>query len=109
MNEALMLIPICGLSAIAAILLIIQELVLWVRNKKLAHISLLPIVICALAGLAYGTRLPATNIAVMLLCMLPVIRVLLASRMKTPLGYWLILIPANAMCLLFLYVLFTMN
>lgn len=111
MNELslgfLCLLLFCGLSAITAILMIIQELVHWVRDKKLAQISVLPIILCPLAGLAYGTRLPAPVVVVMIFCMLPVIRVLLAFRMKTPPGYWLILIPAATVCLTALYSLFT--
>ncbi len=84
---------------VAAILLVFQELVHWVRNKKLAQISILPIILCPLAGLAYGTRLAVPVVIVMMLCTLPVIRVLLGFQMKTPLGYWMILVPAATVCL----------
>lgn len=89
------LFVILFMPTIVANLLILQELVYLIREQKLTRICLWLLVLCPLAGIAFGLispYCPAHVVAIFFFSIIPLVRILLARSI--PLGYLLILVPA---------------
>lgn len=88
---------------LAANILIAQELVTWLEDRKLFQLCLVPILLCPIAGFAYASKVPPPLIGMLLLSGLPLVRLVLFWKVKTKLGYMLILLPSAIGCVVFVY------
>ena len=93
-----------GPFLLSANILIAQELVICLKHRKLFQLCLVPMLLCPLIGFVYANDVPLHVIGAIGFTALPTIRLLLSWKIKTQLGYMLvILLPSTLLLGLSIY------